>query len=161
MSPLICLDCVQLPVFLSLKPFPCWGDLPCLLTDNSDRKLLHVITLLKSQFTQPQQIILRWVPGVMETVFNTLCPASPALSKPRQLSVVGWKNNFLSSFLLHVLPFFSPTPSLSSFFPFNSLYIFVPPFLLPLVLSSGFRSKGLQCVSSGWHRLLLNWTLYR
>lgn len=65
-----------------LRPPPCWGDLPCLLTDNSDRKLLHVITLLKSQFTQPQQIILRWVPRVMETVFSTLYPASPAPPKP-------------------------------------------------------------------------------
>lgn len=77
------------PAFLFLlsclqRPPPCWGDLPCLLTDNSDRKLLHVITLLKSQFTQPQQIILRWVPRVMETVFSTLHPASPAPPKPRR-----------------------------------------------------------------------------
>ena len=75
---------------LSVQPSPCRGDLPRLLTDNSDRKLLHVITLLKSQFTQPQQIILRWVPGVMETVFSTLRPASPALSKnPHWVSLCG------------------------------------------------------------------------
>lgn len=102
MSPLICLDCVQLPVFQSPQSSPCWGDLPCLLTDNSDRKLLHVITLLKSQFTQPQQIILRWVPGVMETVFSTLRPAPLLLcqSYTKCLSVeVVKKKHFLSSFL--------------------------------------------------------------
>ena len=116
MSPLICLDWIQLPVFLSPQPSPCRGDLPCLLTDNSDRKLLHVITLLKSQFTQPQQIILRWVPGVMETVFSTLRPASPALSKPHQVSVSGSGEEEDALLLLLVLPFSFPTSCLSSFF---------------------------------------------
>lgn len=109
----------------SPKPSPRWGDLPCLLTDNSDRKLLHVITLLKSQFTQPQQIILRWVPGVMETVFSTLHPASPALAKPWRSSVVVvvvgvYKNNFLlclpSPRLLFRTP---PRPCTHPHFPFS------------------------------------------
>lgn len=127
---------------LSPKPSPFRGDLPCLLTDNSDRKLLHVITLLKSQFTQPQQIILRWVPGVMETVFSTLHPASPALAKPRRSSAVGaYKNNFLlclpSPRLLFRPPLLAPTPTLIflSAFP----HILVRPFSFTLGLSSGFK----------------------
>lgn len=129
MSPLICLDCIQLPVFLSLQPSPCWGDLPGLLTDNSDRKLLHVITLLKSQFTQPQQIILRWVPGVMETVFSTLHPASPALSESHRVSVLRGGED-------EALPFPYPTSSLTSFSPHHFIHFVVPPFPLPSVLSS-------------------------
>ncbi len=155
MSPLICLDSIQLPVFPSLPPSPCRGDLPCLLTDNSDRKLLHVITLLKSQFTQPQQIILRWVPGVMETVFSTLRPACPALSKPPWVSVFRSGDEEAHPFLLFVSMFLL-SPSLLSLILFpcyspTSLFL-----LLPFILSSGFKSKGLQCVSSGWHYLLLN-----
>lgn len=96
-------------------------DLPCLLTDNSDRKLLHVITLLKSQFTHPQQIILRWVPGVMETVFSTLHPASPppAPPKPRR-----W---FAEAAV-------TPTPPQPSHLHFS----FLPPFSFTLGLSSAF-----------------------
>lgn len=123
---------------LSPKPSPCWGDLPCLLTDNSDRKLLHVITLLKSQFTQPQQIILRWVPGVMETVFSTLRPASPALAKPRRSSVVAGEGGCprTTSFPASLLRIFSSAPLLAPthtlIFLSAFLHILVPS-LLPLV----------------------------
>lgn len=133
------------------RPPPCWGDLPCLLTDNGDRKLLHVITLLKSQFTQPQQIILRWVPGVMETVFSTLHPASPAPPKPRRSFAAAARERL--PFLPPPLP---PTPPLSPL-------VFTSSFFLSftLGLSSGFQTGELRRVSSGWHCLLLNWTLYR
>lgn len=123
---------------------PCCGDLPCLLTDNSDRKLLHVITLLKSQFTQPQQIILRWVPRVMETVFFTLHPASPVPPKPRR----SLQRRATSS-----SPTFSPTLP-----PVFTLSFFLS---FTLGLYSGFQTGELQRLSSGWHCLLLNWTLYR
>lgn len=104
------------------RPPPCWGDLPCLLTDNSDRKLLHVITLLKSQFTQPQQIILRWVPGVMETVFSTLHPASPAPPKPRRSFAAAAREQ---------LPFLHPppqTPTHTSSFSPRLHFVFLPLF---------------------------------
>lgn len=42
--------------FHPYKPPACTVDLSCLLTDNSDRKLLHIITLLKSQFTRPGKL---------------------------------------------------------------------------------------------------------
>lgn len=102
------------------RPPPCWGDLPCLLTDNSDRKLLHVITLLKSQFTQPQQIILRWVPGVMETVFSTLHPASPAPPKPRRSFAAAAREQLPFLHLPH-------PPHTSSFSP-RLHFVFLPLF---------------------------------
>lgn len=155
-SSLVCFPAPPHPHhnFLLLSPVcdalpPCWGDLPCLLTDNSDRKLLHVITLLKSQFTQPQQIILRWVPGVMETVFSTLHPASPAPPKPRRSFAAAAREQ---------LPFLPPPHLL--FLPSSSLRL-SSSLSFTLGLSSGFQTGELRRVSSGWHCLLLNWTLYR
>lgn len=102
-----------------------WG--PCLLPD---RKLLYIITLLKSQFTQPQQIILQWMPGVMETVFSTLHPAPLLLCQnyTKCLSPMV-KKPFLPIFLLHILPFFIPL----SYIPLSFLvtcFTFSLPFAL-------------------------------
>lgn len=125
MSPLIPLDCIQLPVILSLQSFPCRADLPCLLTDNSDRKLLHVITLLKSQFTHASaNHSLVSASGNGNCLLHFTSSNSPARSKPSRVSVCG-----RSSFSMFYL---APRFRLVLF----SLLLF--PFVVPLLFSNLF-----------------------
>lgn len=102
------------------------------MPDNSDSKLLHVITLLKSQFTQPQQIVLRWVPRVMETVFSTVCP----------LPLLRCQNHTECLFLdLVKKKLFSLRPS--PFSSFLHLFLLLPttiPCIFLCFLATGFAS---------------------
>lgn len=95
----------------------------------------------------PQQIILRWVPAVMESVFSTLRPATLPLRQNHTKCLSSGveeekkKQHWLSPFFLHVLPFSFPLWFLSSSSPFYWFTFAVPLFLLPFVLSSGFQIK--------------------